>query len=126
MCTLQRTISFVINVQRFACRGLKNDTVLSPPPPPLPLRPMQVAFSRKFARVRQCVTTLTDDRVKLTNQAVTGARLMKMNAWEPALENEIRRQGGKKARKGEKRNVPPHTLVAADFVLGANAQTRLG
>ncbi len=38
------------------------------------------------------MTVLTDERVKLTNQAVTGARLMKINAWEPALEKEIRRQ----------------------------------
>ena len=27
---------------------------------------------------------LTDERVKMTNQTVTGARLMKMNAWEPS------------------------------------------
>ena len=38
------------------------------------------------------MTVLTDERVKLTNQAVSGARLMKINAWEPALEKEIRRQ----------------------------------
>ncbi|CAM9886717.1 unnamed protein product [Scytosiphon promiscuus] len=55
--------------------------------------PTQAVFSRKFSQVRQRVTVLTDERVKLTNQAVTGARLMKINAWEPALENEIRRQG---------------------------------
>ena len=54
--------------------------------------PCQVMFSRKFASARQRVTVLTDERVKLTNQAVTGARLMKMNGWEPALEAEIRRQ----------------------------------
>ncbi|CAN0129703.1 unnamed protein product, partial [Ectocarpus sp. 8 AP-2014] len=53
--------------------------------------PMQAAFSRRFSQVRQRVTVLTDERVKLTNQAVTGARLMKINAWEPALEKEIRR-----------------------------------
>lgn len=44
-----------------------------------------------FASIRQQVTNLTDERVKLTNQAVTGARLMKINAWEPALEKEIQR-----------------------------------
>lgn len=52
----------------------------------------QAVFSRKFSEARQRVTVLTDERVKLTNQAVTGARLMKINAWEPALETEIRRQ----------------------------------
>ena len=54
--------------------------------------PTQAVFSRKFSEVRQRVTVLTDERVKLTNQAVTGARLMKINAWEPALEKEIRRR----------------------------------
>ncbi|CAM9122833.1 unnamed protein product, partial [Ectocarpus sp. 4 AP-2014] len=53
--------------------------------------PTQGAFSRRFSRVRQRVTVLTDERVKLTNQAVAGARLMKINAWEPALEKEIHR-----------------------------------
>ncbi|CAM9767000.1 unnamed protein product, partial [Ectocarpus sp. 12 AP-2014] len=53
--------------------------------------PAQGAFSRRFSQVRQRVTVLTDERVKLTNQAVAGARLMKINAWEPALEKEIRR-----------------------------------
>ncbi|CAN0196738.1 unnamed protein product, partial [Hapterophycus canaliculatus] len=48
--------------------------------------PTQAVFSQKFSEVRQRVTVLTDERVKLTNQAVTGARLMKINAWEPALE----------------------------------------
>ncbi|CAN0295164.1 unnamed protein product, partial [Laminaria digitata] len=58
---------------------------------PATLENVQAVFSRKFSTVRQRVTTLTDERVKLTNQAVTGARLMKINAWEPALEKEIQR-----------------------------------
>lgn len=53
----------------------------------------QAVFSRKFTKVRMRMTSLTDERVKLTNQAITGARFMKINAWEPALEKEIRRQG---------------------------------
>ncbi|CAN0137739.1 unnamed protein product, partial [Discosporangium mesarthrocarpum] len=53
--------------------------------------PWQAFFSRRFAESRQRVTQLTDKRVKLTNQAVTGARLMKINAWEPALTREILR-----------------------------------
>ena len=61
----------------------------------------QVMFSRKFASARQRVTALTDERVKLTNQAVTGARFMKMNAWEPALEAEIRRQDNTAKKKLE-------------------------
>ncbi|CAN0033043.1 unnamed protein product [Ectocarpus fasciculatus] len=54
--------------------------------------PAQGVFSRRFSQVRQRVTVLTDERVKLTNQAVAGARLMKINAWEPALEKEICRR----------------------------------
>eukprot|EP00903_Cladosiphon_okamuranus_P016201 g14950.t2 len=60
--------------------------------------PMQAVFSRKFSEVRQRVTVLTDERIKLTNQAVTGARLMKINAWEPALEKEIRRVRAEEVR----------------------------
>eukprot|EP00752_Nemacystus_decipiens_P006704 g6027.t1 len=60
--------------------------------------PTQAVFSRKFSQVRQRVTVLTDERVKLTNQAVTGARLMKINAWEPALEKEIRRVRAEEVR----------------------------
>ena len=51
------------------------------------VRNLQAVFSRKFTKVRMRMTSLTDERVKLTNQAVTGARFMKINAWEPALEN---------------------------------------
>lgn len=52
----------------------------------------QAFFSQRFTDVRQRVTILTDERVKLTNQVITGARPMKLNAWEPALEKEIRRR----------------------------------
>ncbi|CAM9857370.1 unnamed protein product, partial [Choristocarpus tenellus] len=57
------------------------------------LIPLQACFSKRFMQVRKNVTSLTDERVKLTSQAITGARLMKINAWEPALEREISRQG---------------------------------
>ncbi|CAN0314176.1 unnamed protein product, partial [Scytosiphon promiscuus] len=50
------------------------------------------------SHVQECVTVLTDERVKLTNQAVTGARLLKINAWEPALESEIRRVRAQEVR----------------------------
>ncbi|CAM9852477.1 unnamed protein product, partial [Hapterophycus canaliculatus] len=60
--------------------------------------PTQVCQGVRFTHVRQRVTVLTDERVKLTNQAVTGARLMKINAWEPALEKEIRRVRAEEVR----------------------------
>lgn len=53
-------------------------------------------FSQRFTDVRQRVAVLTDERVKLTNQIIAGARLMKLNAWEPALEKEIRRRDRRK------------------------------
>lgn len=47
-------------------------------------------FSRQFASARQGVAVLTDERVKLTNEVITGARMMKLSGWEPALEKEIK------------------------------------
>lgn len=54
--------------------------------------PIQATVSKKLASVRHRVSVLTDERVKLTNQVMTGARVMKINAWELAMEGEIRRQ----------------------------------
>ncbi|CAM9405941.1 unnamed protein product [Chrysoparadoxa australica] len=53
------------------------------------LVPLQTMFSRAFAKYRAQVTELTDLRMKLTNQAVTGARLMKISAWEAAVADQI-------------------------------------
>lgn len=53
------------------------------------LIPLQGEFSRRFAKLRSKVAKLTDERVKLTSQVITGARLVKMSAWEPALLREI-------------------------------------
>ncbi|KAL9182261.1 hypothetical protein ACHAXT_012913 [Thalassiosira profunda] len=44
--------------------------------------PLQLFLSRKFASLRFKVANLTDARVNLVGQAVIGARVMKMNAWE--------------------------------------------
>lgn len=59
------------------------------------LLPMQFWLSRLFARTRHQVATSTDARVQLVRQAVLGARVVKMNAWECRIQERI----------GEKRKV---------------------
>ena len=44
--------------------------------------PMQFYLSKKFAQYRSKIASITDKRVTLVSQAVAGARVMKMNAWE--------------------------------------------
>ena len=47
------------------------------------LIPMQKMFSRKLSATRCITSGFTDHRIKLINQALTGARLMKkFNGWE--------------------------------------------
>lgn len=46
------------------------------------LIPMQKMFSYKLTSTRRITSTHTDKRIKLVNQALTGARLMKINGWE--------------------------------------------
>jgi ABC-type multidrug transport system fused ATPase/permease subunit len=46
------------------------------------LIPMQKVFSVKLTQTRRLTSKHTDKRIKLVNQALTGARLMKINGWE--------------------------------------------
>jgi len=46
------------------------------------LIPLQALFSRLMSAARRKTSAFTDERVKLINQALTGARLMKINGWE--------------------------------------------
>jgi len=48
----------------------------------LVLVPLQIAFSRRFGALRRELAAHTDRRVKLTAQAISGARLMKVMGWE--------------------------------------------
>ena len=57
----------------------------------LVLVPLQIAFSRRFGALRRELAAHTDRRVKLTAQAISGARLMKVMGWEHALAGLIRR-----------------------------------
>ena len=62
------------------------------------LVPLQAYFSRKIADARKETNISTDMRIKLVNQALVGARLMKINGWEWKLCKNI-----EKARKAEVR-----------------------
>lgn len=44
--------------------------------------PLQFYLSHKFANLRSTVANITDSRVSLVSQAVSGARVMKMSGWE--------------------------------------------
>ena len=46
------------------------------------LIPLQSLFSRWTSEARRKTSKLTDERVKLINQALQGSRLMKINGWE--------------------------------------------
>jgi len=53
------------------------------------LIPLQALFSRLMSAARRKTSALTDERVKLINQALTGARLMKINGWENVFKSLI-------------------------------------
>ena len=57
----------------------------------LVLVPLQMGFSRRFGALRRELAAHTDRRVKLTAQAISGARLMKVMGWEHAIGAVIRR-----------------------------------
>jgi len=46
------------------------------------LVPLQLYLGRKFAGFRSKIAAITDDRVSLISQAVSGVRVMKYNGWE--------------------------------------------
>jgi ATP-binding cassette, subfamily C (CFTR/MRP), member 4 len=53
------------------------------------LLPLQFHLSQKFAKLRHQVATDTDARINWVSQAISGARVMKMNAWEWQLDKKI-------------------------------------
>ena len=46
------------------------------------LIPLQSFFSRLIGKNRKVTASYSDERIKLVNQALMGARVMKMNGWE--------------------------------------------
>jgi ABC transporter transmembrane region len=63
------------------------------------LLPLQFYLSQLFAKVRHQVATDTDARISLVSQAISGARVMKMNAWEWQLEKKISDCRAREVRK---------------------------
>lgn len=51
--------------------------------------PIQFYLSKKFAKYRSKIAALTDRRVNLVSQAVSGVRVMKMSGWETSFEERI-------------------------------------
>lgn len=51
--------------------------------------PLQVWLSKKFAFMRSKIAAITDERVTMVSQAVSGVRVMKMSGWEDNFESRI-------------------------------------
>ncbi|XP_042368760.1 ATP-binding cassette sub-family C member 4-like [Plectropomus leopardus] len=59
------------------------------------LMPMQTMFGRLFSKFRSKTAVLTDSRIRIMNEVVSGIRIIKMYAWEKpfaALVSEVRRK----------------------------------
>ncbi|GMI15445.1 hypothetical protein TrVE_jg3537 [Triparma verrucosa] len=70
--------------------------------------PMQYYLSQRFATVRSKVAKITDSRVSLVSQAVSGVRLMKMSGWEDKFLDRI-----SSIRKGEVRQIQKANVLKA-------------
>eukprot|EP00456_Euglypha_rotunda_P057239 TRINITY_DN47262_c0_g1_i1.p1 TRINITY_DN47262_c0_g1~~TRINITY_DN47262_c0_g1_i1.p1 ORF type:complete len:171 (+),score=16.00 TRINITY_DN47262_c0_g1_i1:255-767(+) len=51
--------------------------------------PFQMWFGKKFGELRQQTVQLTDSRVRLMNEVISGIRIMKMFGWEPPYAKKI-------------------------------------
>jgi ATP-binding cassette subfamily C (CFTR/MRP) protein 4 len=51
--------------------------------------PLQLWLSKRFATMRSKIASITDRRVTLVSQAVSGVRVMKMQGWEDNFESRI-------------------------------------
>ncbi|XP_039997776.1 multidrug resistance-associated protein 4 [Xiphias gladius] len=59
------------------------------------LMPVQTMFGRLFSKFRSKTAVLTDSRIRIMNEVVSGIRIIKMYAWEKpfaALVSEVRRK----------------------------------
>ncbi|XP_068446641.1 ATP-binding cassette sub-family C member 4-like isoform X2 [Clinocottus analis] len=59
------------------------------------LMPTQTMFGRLFSKFRSKTAVLTDDRIRIMNEVVSGMRIIKMYAWEKpfaVLVSEVRRK----------------------------------
>jgi ATP-binding cassette subfamily C (CFTR/MRP) protein 1 len=69
------------------------------------LIPLQKYFFKIISKLRAEQIKLTDRRVKLQNEALSGVKILKLNAWEEALRREVeggpRRGGEDRGARGE-------------------------
>lgn len=63
------------------------------------LVPLQLHLGKCFVKFRSSVANSTDARVGLVGQAVSGARIMKMNCWENEFEKRIKLYRTQEARQ---------------------------
>ncbi|KAJ3591682.1 hypothetical protein NHX12_006814 [Muraenolepis orangiensis] len=66
------------------------------------LTPVQTLFGRLFSSLRGQTATLTDDRIRIMSEVVSGIRVIKMYGWEKPfaqLVNEVRRKECSKVMK---------------------------
>ena len=71
------------------------------------LIPLQKVFFQMISKLRREQMKLTDRRVKLQNEALSGVKILKLNAWEDALRKEVetvRRLEIEKAKGVQNRN----------------------
>jgi ABC-type multidrug transport system fused ATPase/permease subunit len=66
------------------------------------LIPLQKYFFKVISALREQQTKLTDRRVKLQNEALSGVKILKLNAWEEALRREVEAVRGEEMRTAAK------------------------
>ena len=66
------------------------------------LVPLQKYFFKVIAALRGDQMKLTDRRVKLQNEALSGVKILKLNAWEDPLREEVEQVRGEEIKKGAK------------------------
>ena len=66
------------------------------------LVPLQKYFFKVIAALRGDQMKLTDRRVKLQNEALSGVKILKLNAWEDPTREEVEGVRGEEIKKGEK------------------------
>lgn len=99
------------------------------------LIPLQKAFFQMISKLRREQMKLTDRRVKLQNEALSGVKILKLNAWEEPLRKEVesvRAEEMVKAKAVQNRNAMnaaimntgPTLVAVAAFSLYSGAMGR--
>ena len=65
------------------------------------LIPLQKVFFQMISKLRREQMKLTDRRVKLQNEALSGVKILKLNAWEDPLRKEVESVRGEEMEKAK-------------------------